>query len=424
MSSFTLETTLDTKTPDVIEFLGPPSAAIQHQISGTLRLRVQKAVQLKQLSVVFHGEAHFSYTTSVVGVAVQSDGVNIAHIEVQLIKSTTQYQPGEYTFPFQLSLPGDLVTTASSSLKSSILTWTYELISTAMPTGLFARRRVAHQPLALKRVNVQPSDTSSVRYGVKRPDEFECSMYAPKFIGAQETKIHLSVYSHPYKHTYRVKEILAQAIQMEKVCFDSRQLEKSIRRIKESLPSGINPDPIAIKTAGITDEDDRPSFVKTDNAKALSKTITLANPDQEEFSAAWGREHPIEFELDIDPGEMVPDETLDWIKIAHGVRFTIVFVDPNVRNLVVMAPFQVSNVLEEGWSTHPAPEGLTPPDYGVDDGHSTLLDSNTTRMSRQQLHRELYPERELIVPDLADDLPPVYEHEEESPVPYTEKQEP
>jgi len=54
--SYTVQTTLDTKVPNVIELLGPPSATVIHQISGTLRLQVQKAIQLKQLSITFVGE--------------------------------------------------------------------------------------------------------------------------------------------------------------------------------------------------------------------------------------------------------------------------------------------------------------------------------------------------------------------------------
>jgi hypothetical protein len=54
--SFTVQTSLDTKVPNVIELLGPPSATVVHQISGTLRLQVQKAIQLKQLAVTFVGE--------------------------------------------------------------------------------------------------------------------------------------------------------------------------------------------------------------------------------------------------------------------------------------------------------------------------------------------------------------------------------
>lgn len=168
-------------------------------------------------------------------------------------------------------------------------------------------------------------------------------------------------------------------------------------------------------------------LVKTDNARVISQTTTVRNPDQQDFTTTWGREHPIDLELDLISDEIIPSESLEWVKVGHGVRFTVVFADPAVRNLVVMAPFQLGNVLEELWSLQgaAAPDGVTPPDYGVDDDHSTLLDSNTSRMvTRQELHREQYPEREpIIVPDLGDDLPPVYDHEEEGPVPYSEKEE-
>jgi len=138
----------------------------------------------------------------------------------------------------------------------------------------------------------------------------------------------------------------------------------------------------------------------------------------EEYSAAWGREHPVELELNVLPNELVASESLDWVKITHGVRFTIEFADSTVRNLVVMAPILVVNILEEPWSLQAEPDGSKPPGYG--DEESVLLDSNTSRVSRQELHRALYPERAALVPDLANDLPPMYDYVDEKPVPYSE----
>ncbi|KAI8597398.1 hypothetical protein EDD21DRAFT_217905 [Dissophora ornata] len=415
--SFTLETTLDTKTPNVVEFLGPPSPQVQHQISGVVRLLVQKAVQLKHLFVTFHGEVVVSY----VGTTTFNIAFDTNRIEAQLVNTQTQYQPGEYTFPFQLALPGDLATTPCTSLKSNRVTWAYNLATSAVPSGLFTRRKALRQPLTLRRVHVPPSDTFDVRYGAKRAGEFECSMYAPKFISSQEKTLHLSVFLHPYSPTHRVKEILAQVIQTEKTSFDPNMTEQPIRDMQNLLPPGLIENQMAMGAIERRQEDSRPAPVKTHEARAISKTITIQNPDQEEFMTEWGREHAVEFQLDIDHSEMVPSETLDWLEISHGIRFTIIFADSKVRNLVVMAPFQIANVLQEAWSTQPAPEGLTPPDYGIGDDHSTLLDSNTARVMRNQLHRELYPEREPVVPDTADDLPPVYEHEGECPMPYSEK---
>ncbi|KAG0215814.1 hypothetical protein BGX28_008125 [Mortierella sp. GBA30] len=419
MSSFTLETTLDTKEPDVIELLGSPSATVQHQISGTLRLNVQKAIQFKQLSVTLVGEAYVHYHTAVV--TVKSDAVNICRAECNAIDTPTVYQPGEHLLPFTLSIPGDLAATDPSKLKSDTLLWDYELISCGVPAGLFVRRKVIRQTITLKRLHVPPSETASVRYGAKRRDEIECSMFAPKFLSTLDTKVPLSVYLHPYSNAYRVKEILATAIQTEKITFDSKTIDGSLNGLRSMIPNSQDRDPLAPERYRNTSG----PLVNTDNARIISQTLTIPNPDQAEFTTAWGREQAIDFELDLITSDMIPSESLEWLKVSHGVRFTVVFADPAIRNLVVIAPFQLGNVLQELWSLQgaAAPDGLTPPDYGVDDDHSTLLDSNTSRMARQQLHHETYPEREpIVVPDLANyDLPPVYEHEEERPQPYSEK---
>ncbi|KAF9916930.1 hypothetical protein BX616_002415 [Lobosporangium transversale] len=403
--SFTIEAVLDTKEPNVIEFLGPPSTVIQHEITGTLRLSVQKAIQLKQLLVAFVGAAFITYSTTMV--TMKSEAVTISRSEFNVISATTPYLPGEYSFPFRITLPGDLASSAAGSkLKSGAVVWGYELVTLAVPTGLFARRKVQRQPLYLKRVHVPPSDTSNVRYGARRPGNFECSIYAPKFISCQETTVRLSIYLHPFHQTYGVKEILAHIIQIEKVTFNAKKITDSVRRMQTTSPS----------MDILRSDSESEVQVDTDTARVLSKQVTVQNPDQEEFTTAWGREVAIELDLELKTSELLPSESLDWIKISHGIRFTIVFADSTIRPLVVMAPFQIGNILEELWSFQPAPEGVTPPDYGTEDDHSTLLDSNTTRMSmstRQQLYREVYPEREPIVPDLADDLPPDYNYEGE-----------
>ncbi|KAF9177926.1 hypothetical protein BGZ51_008279 [Haplosporangium sp. Z 767] len=411
MNTFTLEATLDTKEANTIEFLGFPSTTVQHQISGTLRLHVQKAVQLKELSVAFIGETRTNILSTVV--AVRTDAMCICRVESQVVGTSTLYQPGDYSFPFNLTLPGDLATTDSTKLKSDSLIWGYDLVAYGTPAGLFARRKIVYKPIILKRLHVPPSDISNARYSAKRPNEFECSLYAPKFVSSDETKLHLSLYLHPYTRAHRVKEIFATAIQSELISFDHKAMERTAPGLSELDPIANNNDPLRIE--------EHRSLMKIDNAKVISNTATVMNPDQEDFTVAWGRECAVDLELDLMRDGMLPSETLEWLKIYHRIRFTIVFADPKIRDLVVMAPFQIANILQELWSLQSAPDGLTPPDYGVDNDNSTLLDSNTSRVSRQELHRETYPERDPIAPGLVDELPPMYEVGDEAPLPYYEK---
>ncbi|KAK3842995.1 MAG: hypothetical protein J3R72DRAFT_124324 [Linnemannia gamsii] len=397
--SFTVQSSLDTKVPNIIELLGPPSATVVHQISGTLRLQVQKAVQLKQLSVTFVGEVFGSHPTAVR--SIKSDPITLHRIEFQAIATTTLYQPGDYTIPFQISIPGNISTTDCSLLKTSCLVWGYELITVAVPSGILGRRKTARQPISFKRLLVQQSDLSDARYSAKRPNEIECSMFVPRFLSTTDTKISARIFIHPLNSASRVKNIVAMGIQQEKIQIDNK--------VKENVP-------VSVGDMGILDDND--PVISSDTAKTFSNTVTLSNPDQEEFSAAWGREYPVELDLDILPNELAATESLDWIKITHGVRFTIEFADSTLRNLVVMAPIQVGNILDEPWSLQAEPDGSKPPGYG--DEESVLLDSNTSRVSRQEIHRALYPERVPLVHDLANDLPPMYDYEDEKPMPYSQ----
>ncbi|KAG0329226.1 hypothetical protein BG004_002374 [Podila humilis] len=408
-ASFTFETVLDTKDPLAIQLLGAPSASVKHQVSGTLHLHVHKAVQLKQLSVSFVGEAYLTYNTVV---TVKSDSVELCRASHSLVDTPTSYIPGEYSFAFSLSIPGDLATTDSSKLKTNTFLWAYDLITCAIPVGLFARRKVVRQTVQVKRVSVQPSETAEVRFGAKRAGEFECSLYGPRMVDVLQTSLRASIYLHPFSQKHSVKNVQAIVIQTEKIAFDSKTIENSMSNIRGFMPNHEDIDSLSLASS------ERRSMVQSNDAKSICKTITIDNPDQETFTTSWGREFPIEFDIDLQPGMLLPSEELPWLTVAHGIRFTINFADPSIRSLNVMAPFTAANILDELWSLQDAHDGITPPDYGTQDDNATLLDSNTSRASRATIHRETYPEREPIVPDLADDLPPVYEHEEDCPVPY------
>ncbi|KAG0100251.1 hypothetical protein BGZ93_003120 [Podila epicladia] len=410
MSTFTFETVLDTKEPFSLELLGAPSASISHQLSGALHLHVHKPVQLKQLSVAFIGEAYLTYNTSVV--SVKSEAVNLCRSEHNIVDAPTTYQPGDYSFPFSLTIPGNLATTDSSKLKAGTFFWGYDLITCAVPVGLFARRKVSRQTVKVKRVSVQPSETADVRFGAKRAGEFECSLYAPKVVNTAQNMVHASIYLHPFSQKHRVKDVQVIVIQTEKVDFDSRVIESSIGDIRGFMPNPNDVDSINAKSM------ERTPLAKSSDAKPISKTVTVPNPDQESFTTAWGREFPVELVIDLIPGELLPSEELPWISVAHGIRFTINFADPAIKPLNVMAPFTAAHILDELWSLQDSHDGITPPDYGEEVDHATLLDSNTSRVSRATIHHEMYPEREPVVPDLVDDLPPNYDNEEECPVPY------
>jgi hypothetical protein len=141
---------------------------------------------------------------------------------------------------------------------------------------------------------------------------------------------------------------------------------------------------------------------------------------------------------------MLPSEFTTWLKIGHMVQLTIVFADSSIRSMVVNPSFIVGRILQDPWTHHTlralhqgndddnshigdhhhhhAPDNSALPGYGEGIEDTTLLDSNTHRMDHSALYQELYPERgDLVVPDIADELPPTYESELERPEPSSGK---
>ncbi|KAF9428517.1 hypothetical protein BGZ94_002098 [Podila epigama] len=376
MNAFNVETTLDTKEPFTLELLGPPSSTVHHRLTGTVHLHVTKPVQLKQLSVAFVGEV----------VPVKGDGVNICKREHVILDTPTTYVPGDYTFTFDLSIPGDLATTKSSKLKNNALHWGYDLITSVIPMGLFSRRKMVRQTLELRRVLVLPSDMNDMRYSAKRVGEFECFLYVPKLVDVTQEKIQVRIYMHSLEIRHRVKDVQALVIQTEKIEFDYGQVELAMGR---------------------------------DDIRPISKVVAVPNPDKATFTPVWGREHPVELDIPLITKDISPSEDITWLSVAHRIRITINFADSSIKQLNVLAPFTAINVLEELWSLQETNDGVTPPDYGDENAHDALLDSNTSRVSQATIFSGLYPEREPIVSVPTDDLPPGYDDEGDNcPIPY------
>ncbi|GJJ70820.1 hypothetical protein EMPS_03170 [Entomortierella parvispora] len=414
MSSFIIETALDSSSPHEIHFIGPANGEVKQQVTGKVNLVVFKPVQLKQLSVAFLGEVTVDYPTLVV--VARSDPVPISKVDFNAIDTPTQYKPGTYSYPFTLSLPSDLPTTESAKLKDGSICWKYEIQTCAVPTGLFLRRKMIREEVTLRRFHVAPSDSANMKCTGKRKDLFECSLDGPKFITIQDHRVRVNAFLHPYSSQYKVKDLEASITQTETVRFASKEAESSLRNIRNLAPSQ-------------TDEllrqqkDASPLLVNTNVAKPISNVVKVLHPDQEEFSTAWGREHPVEFDLELLQSELQPSEDIGWLQIKHGIRITVNFVDPAVKSFSVVAPLQIGRPLsQELWAFQAPPSNDSrPPGYGVDDDQSILLDANTSRVMRNQLHYEAYPEREPVVPDMMDSLPPMYEHEGDQPEPYSEE---
>ncbi|KAG0273618.1 hypothetical protein BGZ95_010581 [Linnemannia exigua] len=390
MSNFSLDARLDTPNPFLIEFLGPPSAVV-HKIAGKLIMTVTKPIQLKQLSVAFVGQA----------------------------------------------------TTDPTTLTLTSISWEHLLVSSAIPVGLMSRRKEFRKKIELKRVQVEPSSNALSQFGSSRTDQIDCSIHTYKFVGLEQDRLKVKLYMHAYSSQYRVKEVLIGAVQTEWVEIDmsSHDLHNRGKRF-------VVPNKEIYQTMSRL-QHTHGSIAKHYHTSPISNVISLQNPDQEIFSTSWGREDAIECELDLFNKVMVPSEFTTWMKVGHTLQLTIVFADPEIRSMVVKPPFTVVRILQDPWTHHTlrnlhqdydhhdnhdihdshrnvlhsdhsdrhrGPDNSALPGYGEGIEDTTLLDSNTHRIDHSVLYHELYPERsELVVPDIADDLPPTYESEVERP---------
>ncbi|KAF9979323.1 hypothetical protein BGZ73_000017 [Actinomortierella ambigua] len=427
--SFTSTLTLNVKDPFTIEFLGSPSR-VMHNVTGVVHLHVQRTVTLKSASVAFVGE----------------DSEPLVKITCDLPEASGVFQPGTYDFPFTLGLPGMLMTTNRDKLQPVELFWGYTIQTHFSPAGLFTRRKVTKHPVTLVRKQIQPSDSTPVRFSAKRPDEFDVTVLVPKMVGTRDQRATLLVYMHPYLASHRVRSIQVKAIQIEKIDYTEQRRLKTYHANMglEDSQSVSTYDPL---TLGFSNRPYFPGAVQSTRLRDLSRVTTIENPDQQEFTAAWGREYAIEVEIDFLPdADMIPGEEGLFFKITHAFQMTVHFVDPAIRPMAVNAPFVVGDFLEilpdhlmysadddmehhdmtgidhtsssggaaAGTGTRTsatAPSSsalrrLPPPDYGDEDASSTLLDANTGRLARSLLAAHAYPEREPIVPDVADELPP------------------
>ncbi|GJJ77206.1 hypothetical protein EMPS_09565 [Entomortierella parvispora] len=429
--NFTIEATLDTRAPFVIDLLGAPSAVIR-DVTGKVRLVVNRPVLIKQISASFLGQAFVN--VAVFGqskLKVKSEPLTIDRIDASLISEPTYYLAGEYTFPFELSIPTDIPATDTSRIPPHSLLLEYYLVATAVPAGLLSRKKEWKRRLEISRVHVEQSSTSNALFGAKRADKIECSMYAPKFLPFGQDSIVLNVFMHAYSQENRVKKIEVKMLQNQWADLRTETHAASRRGRRFLLPT----DPSYLITSSWRGQH-VDTIVSLFNVLPVSEPFEIENPDNH-CSTAWGREDPIEIVLKLLPEMMQPSEVLNWLKLVHVLQFTLHFAEESVRPMVVKTPVVVGKIIDGSWTDHviwqvdadgqqrmDATEGEETemqrrlrselPEYGQEVADTTLLDANTHRVQNAMLFRETYPERgELIVPDVADDQPPVYEREED-----------
>ncbi|KAG0355494.1 hypothetical protein BGX24_006642, partial [Mortierella sp. AD032] len=163
----------------------------------------------------------------------------------------TEFLPGEYTFPFQISIPSDLSTTDATKLISREFVWMYHLTTTAVPasvtkgttfSSLFQKRKTIHMPLVLRKAVLDPSGGNSVRCSVGRKDgeeEFRATIFVPEVMNVTQTIVPVMVQMKAVggrgnggKGRFWVKEIEAQAMQTEKIIHNSPEAFQSLEGLR------------------------------------------------------------------------------------------------------------------------------------------------------------------------------------------------
>ncbi|KAF9123666.1 hypothetical protein BGW39_008795 [Mortierella sp. 14UC] len=413
MNSFTIETVLETREPGVIELPGDASGDA-HKVSGTLHLHVDKAVHLKELSVVFLYEAVVGYNTAFVSTSSQPVPMYKNQFDAIPTTSTpTEFLPGAYTFPFQIAIPSDLSATDSTKLISQEFSWAYHLTTTAVLasvakgitfTSLFQKRKTIQQPLTLRRVVLDPSrGSSSVRSNAGRKGErvedgeFKAAIFVPQVVNIKQTIVPVTVQlmalggrgrDEKKKSEFWVKEIQAQAIQTEKIMHTSTEVYQSMAGMRSKYPLGIVNDPMATKkykkpakqylqqlpsmdnpdatfTRGSTGQ---AAMINAVHTKLISNLVTITDPNQFlEGIHTYPEEYSQTFELDLTAGtrngnggkEALPSERLSWMEISHAIKLRVVFEDElGQKPLVVKVPLKIAFVCQRE-SIHSALEVST-----------------------------------------------------------------
>ncbi|KAF9537576.1 hypothetical protein EC957_007956 [Mortierella hygrophila] len=396
MNSYTIETVLETREPGVIELFGNAPGVV-HKVSGVVHLHVDKTIHLKELTVVFLCEAVVGYRSSVV--STSSDPIAIYRNQFDAISSSssssTEYTPGDYTFPFQLAIPSDLSTTDSTKLVSQEFIWMYHLTTNAVPANLtkgstinslFQKRKTIQMPLVLRKCVVEQSGRNSVRCNARRDGRsekdggFMAVIFVPQVVNVKQTIVPVTVQMKGSGggKRWRVKEIQAQMIQTEKVVHNSPEAYNSMEGLRRMIPIGIQDDPMAPKKFKRPTHHSRPqasttgnanpninasasvgSMINTTQTKTISNLVSVKDPNQytEGVHSSPDQDYSETFELDLTAGEklvnasgnqseILTSEVLPWVTISHAVRFRVLFEDAGgEKPLVVKAPVQVAYVV-------------------------------------------------------------------------------
>ncbi|KAG0237806.1 hypothetical protein BGW42_008427 [Actinomortierella wolfii] len=420
--SFTSSVTLNTKDPFIIELLGNPSQ-VMHNVTGKLHLHVQRTVTLKSASVAFIGEVY----VVLLPMYVKADPEPLAKITFGIPEATGVFEPGTYDFPFTLALPGNLITTDRQKLQAVELFWNYSIQTTISPGSLFMRRKISKYPVTLLRKQIYPSDNTPVRFCAKREGEFDVTVMVPRMVGISDTRATVLVHLHPHLLTHCVRDIQVKAIQIEKVEYDeNKRVAAFVGNTAKGARASLK-DPSILSRSLVADPSmpyaRREGRVHSTRLKDVSSLVTVKNPDQQEFTEQWGREYPVEVDVEfLSDANLSPAEDSPFHKISHAFQLTVNFANEQIRPLSVNAPFVVGDILEvlPGNENHHG-DGMAgpssqppPPGYGDADDTIAVLDANTGRVAQSMLTSQAYPEREPIVPDVDDIPPPTYDYSEYS----------
>ncbi|KAF9351212.1 hypothetical protein BGX26_010737 [Mortierella sp. AD094] len=223
--------------------------------------------------------------------------------------------------------------------------WGYELITLGEPSkpSKTCPRQLLRQPLVLKRVHLPPTPATAV-FRIARPNVLECAIKLPKMVSIKDSKVKLSINLHPRGEKFTgVRKIALEGFQTEESNFQYGNLIPGLRRFWTMQPTVLFPEDMTRPGIVITD----PPHCMGKSQRIFTKHTTISNPNKKAAIATWGCDSPIEYELEINLKHLIPTETVEWLKITHGIRLTFSFIDSTINPMMFTAPIAFGNIVQD-----------------------------------------------------------------------------
>ncbi|KAI1314642.1 hypothetical protein EDD11_001894 [Mortierella claussenii] len=325
---FTFDIELNTAQPFIVEL---DTDSTTQLLSGAIVIQLSQPEKLKVATVAIHGH---------VGVALNID-TKPTIVHERLVGSTVDLvaandteghgtiripESGTHRLPFRIDLPRPdiLPPTLINKLDTHYIDWKYEIHTTLHRDSLFSSSQLVKHDLILRRPIVGKDETVALlTASTDLPKQFRSKLSVPSRIALNDNRLIATVEMKARDKSYMVKEIDCAVVQTENINYITK-------RSHPNVANAINP-----------------GVPCTVNASRLVSSIRkIANDD---FDLDFGRKKPIELDIRLDNFQLIPTERgLEWLEIFHVVRFTVHFMDINLKPIITELPLFVDHERSEG----------------------------------------------------------------------------